>query len=223
VDKLNQISLSFKCPKAFNELQPCEGGWYCNGCDKLVHDLRGKSEVEMLDLIAANNYKLCGLFEADRIRVNPALSKWRKWAAAAVLTLGFTGLHQTLLAQKLSKEDSVTLAGKSGASNPSLSNEQNEIFGTVETNAEFPGGLEKLYQFLTANLPKFESVKPQKAFFTFTVETDGSLTNIKVLRSPFSDKINSQIINMFKKSPPWRPGTQLGKIVRQQYTMPVTL
>lgn len=222
MEELNHINLSFKCPKAFNELQPCQGGWYCNGCHKLVHDFRGKPEQEIIDIFAAYNYKLCGLFEADRIRVNPALPKWRKWAAAAVLTLGFTGLHQALMAQQLSKADSISLTEKSETKNKQLADEQNEIFGTVETSAEFIGGMEKFYKFMSDNL-KFEpGTPPGKGFFTFIVEADGSLTEIKVLRSPFSKAMNEQIINMFKKSPRWRPGTMRGKVVRQQYAMPVS-
>src|SRR5476649_2011172 len=99
MQKLMVVQLSFKCPKAFNELIPCNGGWYCNGCHKVVHDFRGKQEKEIAAVFNQHNQNMCGLFEADRILVNSHTPKWRKWLSAVVIAMGFTGLYHKTYAQ----------------------------------------------------------------------------------------------------------------------------
>jgi hypothetical protein len=217
MEQLNGISLAFRCPKAFNKLKPCSGGWYCNGCHKLVHDFRGKPENEIQLIFNAQGENLCGLFEADRIQISTALPKWRKWLSAAVLAIGFTGLHQTLMAQQLSKSDSLALTEPKASTINS-----NDIFGVMEEPASFPGGLEKFRKYIATHLVPDASCAPGlKGFFTFVVEKDGRLTDIKIIRSPFSAKMNRRVIKMFENSPTWKPGMQIGKAVRSQFTMPI--
>jgi periplasmic protein TonB len=56
---------------------------------------------------------------------------------------------------------------------------------------------------------------------SFLVEKDGSLSDIKVLRS-FSKDVIAEIVRVMKLCPKWNPGIQNGKPVRVQYTTPVT-
>jgi len=93
METLQNIKLTFKCPKQLNELQPCNGDWYCDGCRKIVHDFRGMSEKQILKAFEKNDYKLCGMFENGRIEVQPQPYKWLKWASAAMLFLGLTSCH----------------------------------------------------------------------------------------------------------------------------------
>lgn len=180
--------------------------------------MRGKSEEEIQDVFKSNGKNLCGLFEADRIRISTPLPKWHKWLSAAVLALGFTGLHQTLLAQQLSKSDSLALT----VPKTSVIN-SNEIFGVMEESASFPGGIEKFSKYIATNLVPDKSYTPGlKGFYTFVIETDGRLTNIKALRNPFSAEMNRRVIKMLENSPAWKPGMQNGKVVRSQYTVPIT-
>lgn len=219
MEQLSTMSLAFKCPKAFDELLPCNGGWYCNGCHKLVHDLRGKTEEEIGQLFARQGYKMCGLLEADRIRVDVPISKWRKWLSAAVLALGFTGLYQTLVAQQLPKANATALNHAKAAA-PADTNATFGVF--IEAQSEFPGGMEKFQKFIAINLRPDSSCHPgQKAFFSFTVERDGSITDVKVMRSPFSQAMNAHITTVLEKSPRWRPGQQMGKVVQTRYTIPI--
>ena len=95
METLQNIKLSFKCPKQLNELQPCNGDWYCDGCRKIVHDFRGMSEAQILDTFAKSEYKMCGMFDAGRIEVLPKYGKWFKWASAAMVFLGLTSCHGT--------------------------------------------------------------------------------------------------------------------------------
>lgn len=100
----------------------------------------------------------------------------------------------------------------------------NEVFTKVEVSAQFPGGPEKLYKFLSNNLRYPEQSKIDnlqgKVFLTFIVEKDGSLTNFKILRS-LSPKLDAEAIRVFERSPKWSPARQNNKPVRQQYRLPI--
>ena len=55
---------------------------------------------------------------------------------------------------------------------------------------------------------------------TFTIEKNGTLDDIRILRSPdplFSD----EVVRVLKGSDKWTPGTQKGKAVRVKYTLPI--
>lgn len=93
METLQTIKLTFKCPKQLNQLQPCNGDWYCDGCRKIVHDFRGMSEKQILEVFEKNDYKLCGMFEDGRIEVKQQQYKWFRWASAAILFLGLTSCH----------------------------------------------------------------------------------------------------------------------------------
>ena len=60
-----------------------------------------------------------------------------------------------------------------------------------------------------------------KAFMSFIVEQDGSLSNIKVLKEPGygSGKEASRVLAL---SPKWNPGIQNGHKVRVQYNVPIS-
>lgn len=217
MEQLQDIGLKFKCSKASDELIPCAGGWYCNGCHKIVHDMRGKSESEVKSTLAANNYKMCGMFEADRIRISTPLSKWRKWGTAALLAFGLTGLKQRLFAQQPTEQ--------TAAKAQQTKTLPDGTFGVVEISAspEFVGGIDNFNKYIANHLkPDSSCHVGVKAIATFVVEKDGRITNVQMLRSPFSSQMNAQILNMLAHSPKWKPGMQAGKVVRQQYTVPIT-
>ncbi len=54
----------------------------------------------------------------------------------------------------------------------------------------------------------------------FTVEKDGQLTNIKILREIFP-AYGEEVIQIIKQMPRWIPGRQMGKVVPVRYTIPV--
>ena len=87
-----------------------------------------------------------------------------------------------------------------------------------EVSPEFPGGITALVQFLSKNL-KFPTVC--KVLVKFTVKSDGSISNIRVTKSvdPYLDK---EAVRVVKSMPRWIPGTQDGKPVNVEYTLPIT-
>jgi protein TonB len=55
---------------------------------------------------------------------------------------------------------------------------------------------------------------------SFTVEKDGSIANIEVMRSP-ADELSKEAVRVVSSMPKWKPGKQRGKPVRVKYVLPV--
>ena len=56
---------------------------------------------------------------------------------------------------------------------------------------------------------------------TFVVERDGSITDVKVVKS-VDPSLDKEAIRVTKAMPHWIPGKQNGSAVRVKYTLPVT-
>ncbi|MBC7419056.1 MAG: TonB family protein [Pedobacter sp.] len=95
---------------------------------------------------------------------------------------------------------------------------------TIEKQPEFPGGLKKFYEYLAQNIhypaAAVGSVQEGKVSLAFTVEKDGSLTDIAVTRG-VSKEIDAEAIRVMQESPKWNPGVQNGKFVRVRYNIAV--
>ncbi len=94
----------------------------------------------------------------------------------------------------------------------------------VEQKPVFPGGQKALMEFLKSNLvyPKAaqDSSIQGRVIVKFTVEKDGSITDVEVVRGvhPALDEEAVRVVNMMPK---WKPGTQMGDTVRTKFTLPV--
>ena len=101
---------------------------------------------------------------------------------------------------------------------------EQEIFQIVEEMPEYPGGLTKLTEYLASNIkyPQMarESGIQGRVFVNFVVEPDGSVSNVKVLRS-LGGGCDEEAMRVVKKMPKWKPGKQRGKAVRVSYILPV--
>jgi protein TonB len=60
-----------------------------------------------------------------------------------------------------------------------------------------------------------------KVEVTFTVQSDGSLTNIKITKG-LTETTNNEVIRVFKLMPKWIAGTIDGKKSSLEVTIPVT-
>jgi protein TonB len=101
----------------------------------------------------------------------------------------------------------------------------NTVFYVIEQMPQYPGGNSAMYQFIYNNMTPQPAVQCYtyiggKVFCRFIVETDGSLSDIKIVRSldPDSDK---EVLRIIKTMPKWIPGKQNGRTVRVYYTIPV--
>ncbi len=99
-----------------------------------------------------------------------------------------------------------------------------DVFVIVEQMPEFPGGQDSLYKFLGANIVYPNKAKKDgvegKVYINFTIEKDGSINEVKVLRGvhPLLDEEAIRVVESFPK---WKPGKQKGKTVRVSYNLPL--
>ena len=101
----------------------------------------------------------------------------------------------------------------------------NKVFDVVEEMPSFPGGNAALMNFLNNNI-KYPVVAQEngvqgRVIIGFVVERDGSITDVKVMRSvdPSLDREAQRVV---KAMPKWKPGKQNGSAVRVKFTVPVT-
>jgi len=99
-----------------------------------------------------------------------------------------------------------------------------QIFSAVEKEPEFPGGQAKFAQFLSTNIKYPQDMVANgtsgRVIASFIVEKDGSLSNIKILRTP-TPSAGDEAARVLALSPKWTPGYQNNIAVRVQYTVPV--
>lgn len=89
---------------------------------------------------------------------------------------------------------------------------------------EYPGGIKKFYEFVLNNVEesKFENSSGiVSVTMAFVIEKDGSMSDIRVVRS--SDKaLEKEAIRVLKSlKVKWAPGFLNGDKVRTQYTLPI--
>ena len=103
--------------------------------------------------------------------------------------------------------------------------EDEVIFVVVETMPEFPGGAQAMYKYLSENV-KYPVIAQEngiqgRVICQFTVNKDGSLVDIEVVRSGGDPSLDKEAIRVIKSMPKWKAGQQRGKPVRVKYTIPV--
>lgn len=119
-------------------------------------------------------------------------------------------------AKAISSENTAT---KASAAVEVVKVDQND----VPSNPEFPGGIQAFGKFVQKEfkLPKdFEG--SGKIIAGFVVETDGSLSEIKI-KKDLGYGTAEEAIRVLKVSPKWKPGYSNGQPVRVQYFLPIQL
>ena len=100
----------------------------------------------------------------------------------------------------------------------------NKVFDVVEEMPHFPGGPAALQAFLSSNT-KYPVVAQEngvqgRVIVSFVVEREGSITDVKVVRS-VDPSLDREATRVVKSMPRWSPGKQNGSAVRVKYTVPV--
>jgi protein TonB len=103
--------------------------------------------------------------------------------------------------------------------------EETKVFDVVEQMPSFPGGDAALMQYLSSHI-KYPVVAEEnniqgRVIATFVVERDGSITDVKIVKS-VDPSLDKEAIRVLKSMPKWIPGKQNGSAVRVKYTVPVT-
>jgi hypothetical protein len=88
-------------------------------------------------------------------------------------------------------------------------------FGEIQVKPEFPGGMEKFYQFVEANYKKPKEAKGVSGpvSVNFIVDINGFITYID-LRKDIGYKTGKELIRTIMNSPRWLPGEQDGYHVK---------
>ena len=105
-----------------------------------------------------------------------------------------------------------------------VSQSKQNVYDAVEQMPEFPGGMPAMIEYLQNNLkyPK-DAIKQQvggRVMVMFVVETDGSLSNVRVARKVFHS-LDTEAVRVVKSMPKWKPGKEKGRLVRVNYILPV--
>ena len=103
--------------------------------------------------------------------------------------------------------------------------EETKIFTVVEQMPMYPGGDAALMGYLRDNI-HYPTVAAEngvqgRVVVGFVVERDGSITDVKVLRS-VDPSLDREAMRGVKSMPRWTPGKQNGSAVRVKYQVPVT-
>lgn len=86
---------------------------------------------------------------------------------------------------------------------------------------EYPGGITKFYEYVGDNFEKLEVDETISVIMSFVIEKDGSMTDIKVLRSS-SPTIDNEAIRVLKSlRTKWKPGIKDGHAVRTEYKLQI--
>ncbi|MBD5216378.1 MAG: energy transducer TonB [Bacteroidales bacterium] len=95
----------------------------------------------------------------------------------------------------------------------------------LDSKPVFPGNEDALYAWLKQNqiypAEAAEEWVQGRVVVEFVVEGDGSISNVKVVRSRHP-ALDAEAVRLIQSMPRWTPGTYNGDTVRTTYTLPVT-
>ena len=102
--------------------------------------------------------------------------------------------------------------------------DDDRIFDVVEENAQFPGGDEACIKWLHDHI-KYPSICQEqgvqgRVIVAFVVNKDGSIVDVKVLRSP-DQHLSDEAVRVVKQMPKWKPARQGNRSVRSRFNLPV--
>ena len=103
-------------------------------------------------------------------------------------------------------------------------NLDNQLFGVVEESAQFPGGDEACLKWLSEHI-KYPSICREqgvqgRVIVSFVVNKDGSIVDVKTLRSP-DENLAKEAERLVKIMPKWKPARQGNKTMRSHFQLPI--
>ena len=139
---------------------------------------------------------------------------------------------------------STTLGTTAASTSTSASGNDGKVYDVVDNMPQFAGGAytykdaqgisktvnigggqSGLFQYLSLAI-KYPLVAEEngiqgRVICTFVVETDGSITDVKIVKS-VNPALDKEAVRVISSMPKWKPGTMKGEAVRVKYTIPVT-
>lgn len=108
------------------------------------------------------------------------------------------------------------------AATPSVTTDKSEGYVATDVHARYEGGMSQFTQDFISRfeLPKSAVLDNQSMVIVqFTVQTDGSLENIQVLRDPL--EVGAQVISILETLPKWTPAKHNGEVAASTFTLPI--
>lgn len=103
--------------------------------------------------------------------------------------------------------------------------QEDEIFVAVEQQAEFPGGINALMEWLANNICYPESAHANavqgRVIVKFVIEKDGSVSNVKIAKGVDKD-LDREAVRVVSEMPHWQPGKNDGLPVRSFFSLPIS-
>ena len=102
--------------------------------------------------------------------------------------------------------------------------EPDKIFLVVEQTAAPVGGMAAFYEFVSKNIRYPAQARRMnisgKVFVEFVVDKDGTLDQFKVIKG-IGAGCDEEALRIMQLAPPWEPGKQRGKPVKQRMVLPL--
>lgn len=93
----------------------------------------------------------------------------------------------------------------------------------VDVQPEFPGGIDNFYAYFSKTFkpPQVRGLV-DKVVLSFVVETDGTLTDIRVVHDA-GFGTSDQTVAILEQGPKWTPGSKDNKKVRVLHLLPIAI
>ncbi len=103
-------------------------------------------------------------------------------------------------------------------------NSNDEVYTIVEQMPEFPGGPNAMFEHIASQIKYPQKARDNRiqgrVFVHFVIETDGSISNITVLKG-IGHGCDEEAIRVVESMPRWKPGIQRDKPVRVSFNLPI--
>lgn len=101
---------------------------------------------------------------------------------------------------------------------------EGKVYDAVEESPTFPGGMQKLGEFLGQNLKYPAAAEKAKAegtvFVNFILTKEGDITDVKILKG-IGFGADEEAVRVMNQMPRWNPAKQDGKAVNVRYNLPI--
>jgi len=102
--------------------------------------------------------------------------------------------------------------------------ESDQIFNIVEESATPKGGMAAFYKYVSDKIkypPQARRMGIEgRVFVEFVIGKDGKLTEVRAIKG-IGAGCDEEAVRIVQSAPPWNPGKQRGKPVKQRYTLPI--
>lgn len=102
--------------------------------------------------------------------------------------------------------------------------DEGKIFTIVEEMPSFPGGEEKMLEYVAKNI-KYPAIAREngitgRVYVNFYIDKDGKVQSAKVVRG-IGGGCDEEALRVVRMMPQWKPGKQNGRAVNVNYNLPI--